>query len=145
MCVGRRHGGSFVLVSAHRPPVAPWRASAGGGVVAADRRSRHRLSSDSPQGPGPYRAAVPPVRAVAPLLVLCALAFAGEVSSEPRPSAWLLALDAAVAIGACVSLPWWWSRLRPTALVLVARSEEHTSELQSLMRISYAVFCLKTK
>src|SRR3546814_1044242 len=28
---------------------------------------------------------------------------------------------------------------------LVARSEEHTSELQSLMRISYAVFCLKKK
>src|SRR3546814_8914886 len=26
-----------------------------------------------------------------------------------------------------------------------ARSEEHTSELQSLMRISYAVFCLKNK
>src|SRR3546814_6357204 len=26
---------------------------------------------------------------------------------------------------------------------LIARSEEHTSELQSLMRISYAVFCLK--
>src|SRR3546814_6765299 len=31
---------------------------------------------------------------------------------------------------------------RPTA---VGRSEEHTSELQSLMRISYAVFCLKKK
>src|SRR3546814_8215836 len=29
------------------------------------------------------------------------------------------------------------------ALALVARSEEHTSELQSIMRISYAVFCLK--
>src|SRR3546814_6468996 len=28
---------------------------------------------------------------------------------------------------------------------LAARSEEHTSELQSLMRISYAVFCLKKK
>src|SRR3546814_8407652 len=28
---------------------------------------------------------------------------------------------------------------------LQGRSEEHTSELQSLMRISYAVFCLKTK
>src|SRR3546814_2339342 len=28
---------------------------------------------------------------------------------------------------------------------LKARSEEHTSELQSLMRISYAVFCLKKK
>src|SRR3546814_3382058 len=31
-----------------------------------------------------------------------------------------------------------WSRSAP-------RSEEHTSELQSLMRISYAVFCLKKK
>src|SRR3546814_1386561 len=28
-------------------------------------------------------------------------------------------------------------------MVTAARSEEHTSELQSLMRISYAVFCLK--
>src|SRR3546814_3215271 len=33
-----------------------------------------------------------------------------------------------------------WVRLRRTE-----RSEEHTSELQSLMRISYAVFCLKKK
>src|SRR3546814_3750659 len=31
------------------------------------------------------------------------------------------------------------------AVIAVARSEEHTSELQSLMRISYAVFCLKKK
>src|SRR3546814_4652481 len=31
------------------------------------------------------------------------------------------------------------------AIALAARSEEHTSELQSLMRISYAVFCLKKK
>src|SRR3546814_10762214 len=30
-------------------------------------------------------------------------------------------------------------------LIMGARSEEHTSELQSLMRISYAVFCLKKK
>src|SRR3546814_1062167 len=29
--------------------------------------------------------------------------------------------------------------------VMAGRSEEHTSELQSLMRISYAVFCLKKK
>src|SRR3546814_2603418 len=34
------------------------------------------------------------------------------------------------------------ARHRPRAL---GRSEEHTSELQSLMRISYAVFCLKKK
>src|SRR3546814_9213060 len=40
------------------------------------------------------------------------------------------------------------AKLRPhVALPLVAtnRSEEHTSELQSLMRISYAVFCLNKK
>src|SRR3546814_9399308 len=35
---------------------------------------------------------------------------------------------------------WTWS-----APIKKARSEEHTSELQSLMRISYAVFCLKKK
>src|SRR3546814_1768777 len=32
-----------------------------------------------------------------------------------------------------------------TAKRIMERSEEHTSELQSLMRISYAVFCLKKK
>src|SRR3546814_9984666 len=34
---------------------------------------------------------------------------------------------------------------RAVAAELGLRSEEHTSELQSLMRISYAVFCLKKK
>src|SRR3546814_11416154 len=33
----------------------------------------------------------------------------------------------------------------PNRIYTDARSEEHTSELQSLMRISYAVFCLKKK
>src|SRR3546814_8265086 len=45
----------------------------------------------------------------------------------------------------------WWSAPRPyvgegdanLGLGVNERSEEHTSELQSLMRISYAVFCLK--
>src|SRR3546814_4399457 len=37
-----------------------------------------------------------------------------------------------------------WSR-RPSSQCAGRRSEEHTSELQSLMRISYAVFCLKKK
>src|SRR3546814_6350728 len=36
-------------------------------------------------------------------------------------------------------------RLEVVPVVLDLRSEEHTSELQSLMRISYAVFCLKKK
>src|SRR3546814_10631673 len=38
-----------------------------------------------------------------------------------------------------------WLFLGIYALALALRSEEHTSELQSLMRISYAVFCLKKK
>src|SRR3546814_9893561 len=35
--------------------------------------------------------------------------------------------------------------LQVAVSVVFGRSEEHTSELQSLMRISYAVFCLKKK
>src|SRR3546814_7396179 len=41
-----------------------------------------------------------------------------------------------------------WARWRPAPADICShgrRSEEHTSELQSLMRISYAVFCLKKK
>src|SRR3546814_4521142 len=37
------------------------------------------------------------------------------------------------------------SSFRPHQVGAARRSEEHTSELQSLMRISYAVFCLKKK
>src|SRR3546814_6259185 len=37
------------------------------------------------------------------------------------------------------------SSLIPNPKPALERSEEHTSELQSLMRISYAVFCLKKK
>src|SRR3546814_1887633 len=36
-------------------------------------------------------------------------------------------------------------RVSSASLCSTSRSEEHTSELQSLMRISYAVFCLKKK
>src|SRR3546814_1236059 len=36
-------------------------------------------------------------------------------------------------------------RIYPFICIPFIRSEEHTSELQSLMRSSYAVFCLKTK
>src|SRR3546814_3997391 len=44
-------------------------------------------------------------------------------------------------------MPAWCSTLRSPRLATatVRRSEEHTSELQSLMRSSYAVFCLKKK
>src|SRR3546814_4506293 len=47
----------------------------------------------------------------------------------------------------CVAVPIHWPDGNVHAAISVsdARSEEHTSELQSLMRISYAVFCLKKK
>src|SRR3546814_10311637 len=51
----------------------------------------------------------------------------------PRKLSWLTATEN-------VS-PASWEKPRPNT----NRSEEHTSELQSLMRISYAVFCLKKK
>src|SRR3546814_7572075 len=55
----------------------------------------------------------------------------------PGPAALeLLALPAKVELAHSRAIGW------PD---LAGRSEEHTSELQSLMRISYAVFCLKKK
>src|SRR3546814_10791118 len=50
---------------------------------------------------------------------------------------WALYPMVGIATGAAV--------VASQALISGARSEEHTSELQSLMRISYAVFCLKKK
>src|SRR3546814_4955422 len=46
----------------------------------------------------------------------------------------------------CSLVGWRWANIAaPQASARPSRSEEHTSELQSLMRISYAVFCLKKK
>src|SRR3546814_5195834 len=55
-------------------------------------------------------------------------------SSAGSPPAGASAAASSVACSAAVS-----------SRTTVGRSEEHTSELQSLMRISYAVFCLKKK
>src|SRR3546814_4420384 len=55
----------------------------------------------------------------------------------PRPDVLMMLIAAKEAL--CHLLP------RPRGSPREGRSEEHTSELQSLMRISYAVFCLKKK
>src|SRR3546814_2968381 len=52
---------------------------------------------------------------------------------------------AATAPSSCNTQPWTLHIASGTALVRLRRSEEHTYELQSLMRHSYAVFCLKKK
>src|SRR3546814_7693516 len=48
-------------------------------------------------------------------------------------------------IGAQTDLDGVYELVVPVDAETLVRSEEHTSELQSLMRISYAVFCLKKK
>src|SRR3546814_7168701 len=69
---------------------------------------------------GPYRAADPSACAARYAPSIC-----GRASSVRRTAAPSVSVSIAVS--------------------LMPRSEEHTSELQSLMRISYAVFCLKKK
>src|SRR3546814_6485638 len=65
----------------------------------------------------------------------------GRVCTRAENCGWLVPKSAAspsfVSFSRSFKVPW--------QSVQKARSEEHTSELQSLMRISYAVFCLKKK
>src|SRR3546814_1834044 len=56
-----------------------------------------------------------------------------------------LAMSVAAAAAAAVVGEYLWNTLDGAAAERPFESEEHTSELQSLMRISYAVFCLKKK
>src|SRR3546814_5796748 len=67
---------------------------------------------------------------------------------RPRPVAMVMSEHGdsrilGIASADYVTRPIWGSSRRNPAAAL--RSEEHTSELPSLMRISYAVFCLKKK
>src|SRR3546814_3806200 len=69
---------------------------------------------------------------------------AGRMRASPRPrllydAGVTASSDAARALNARSALP------LNCVTDAIERSEEHTSELQSLMRISYAVFCLKKK
>src|SRR3546814_8393067 len=68
--------------------------------------------------------------AIGPLIVSRQMSFAVHGTSELS----LNGASAALLIGVSVG-----------AGAIAGRSEEHTSELQSLMRNSYAVFCLKKK
>src|SRR3546814_4168411 len=63
----------------------------------------------------------------------------GYAGSEPIPSANPIWDDARQQVHGP------WPDVRLSEYGLLQRSEEHTSELQSLMRISYAVLCLKNK
>src|SRR3546814_3177363 len=73
----------------------------------------------------------------------------GRTTNMPLPDLWRRVYNSNI-----ISMKWRISNARPSRssgifgqdrAILAERSEEHTSELQSLMRISYAVFCLKKK
>src|SRR3546814_9644817 len=76
------------------------------------------------------RVAALPVAASVGGMAVPALIYLAVVPTGPLTAGWgvPIATDTAFSIA-----------------LVVLRSEEHTSELQSLMRISYAVFCLKKK
>src|SRR3546814_5628333 len=83
--------------------------------------------------------------------------FKQKTAYEMRISDWSSDVCSSDLSAAIFSFPFsgWRMNLRHSAILLLGlslaacgqseRSEEHTSELQSLMRISYAVFCLKKK
>src|SRR3546814_4709376 len=96
------------------------------------------------------------------VLVVSAITLSMFAASIPNSSAWIIANTDHITM----SFHWesFWRTTGPSgsleivsgriansevsgalARVEARRSEEHTSELQSLMRISYAVFCLKKK
>src|SRR3546814_3342741 len=75
-----------------------------------------------------------------------------ETPDRPRSPQWAYSSKEVAAAAASAFLLKVTPRIRTNAATArsaerrrEARSEEHTSELQSLMRISYAVFCLKKK
>src|SRR3546814_4279536 len=112
-----------------------------------------RVRAEAPPEPGTR----PALSAVDVLTVLCGL-FAFGTLAFWGFTGWEFPWNLVYGIGApVVALLVWALFVSPRAvlavhpfiravvelLVYLSRSEEHTSELQSLMRISYAVFCLK--
>src|SRR3546814_8422620 len=84
------------------------------------------------------------------MIIFMALYWVLMESVELRQAPWTLWIHDLTARDPYFILPvlnieimWSTQKLTPMSGMDPMRSEEHTSELQSLMRISYAVFCLK--
>src|SRR3546814_10080194 len=88
---------------------------------------------------GPSRAAPPP--AAAQKVDLSKLPATGAIVWG-KPSGAPVTIFTDLHCGFCRALA---NELEQMNVRVIERSEEHTSELQSLMRISYAVFCLQKK
>src|SRR3546814_10455427 len=94
------------------------------GKVLRPRATTSRRCSSPTSTPAPTRPAVKPTAT-----------FRISERATPRRSSEFQIRCHRIDAGACTGID----------AVAADRSEEHTSELQSLMRISYAVFCLKKK
>src|SRR3546814_4416727 len=80
----------------------------------------------------------PPLPSGGAFLTVCGARWIG---SSPLSVTWKLPSQRTDWPASCLQ----WDCRPIRTLESLQRSEEHTSELQSLMRISYAVFCLKKK
>src|SRR3546814_8109835 len=74
---------------------------------------------------------------------ICAAIFPVFHLGRPWLAYWMIPYPTAQGLWPQFRSPLTWDFWNILIYVTVIRSEEHTSELQSLMRISYAVFCLK--
>src|SRR3546814_5348370 len=93
----------------------------------------------------------PVVASVLALVAAAGLLVPGTATAGEKPAvdlALMLAVDISGSIDldeARLQREGYAQAISDPAVIKAIRSEEHTSELQSLMRISYAVFCLKKK
>src|SRR3546814_9588206 len=99
-------------------------------------RRRRAMVCTSSIGPGATNMVT--AAALAHVNRLSVLLLPGDVYAGRRPDPVLQQLESGADGTASVN-----DCFRPVSRYFDRRSEEHTSELQSLMRISYAVFCLK--
>src|SRR3546814_1593347 len=83
--------------------------------------------------------------AIAGALALCLLLAAKEKRPAHRDVASLVVVASGVVVGFPLLTAFALQQVTSAHSIVFVRSEEHTSELQSLMRISYAVFSLQKK
>src|SRR3546814_5480306 len=101
-------------------------------AIGADPQSPSAYGRSKGEGEAAVLAACPTATIIRPSVIF------GQEDQFTNRLAQMMSLPVVLVMGAN-------TKFQPIYAADVGRSEEHTSELQSLMRISYAVFCLKKK